>query len=265
MLMAVNVGNSRISVGFFKNDSVEIIAKFKLATDISKTSDEYIALMRAMMREQYLSPEDISGCIYSSVVPQLNFVIGEALRRFTKSYVMTVAPGIKTGFSIKIDNPSELGADIVANTAAVINMSKNDKEKREAAIIVDMNAVTTVSALGKNCEYLGCSIFPGVQMSFDVMHGATAQLPNVRFSVPSRVIGKNSAESLLSGVILGNAAIIDGMVDSFAREMKCAPFEIRLFATGEYASTVVGACRNKFFVDEDMTLKGLYHIFVNNR
>ncbi len=264
MLMAVNVGNTRISVGFFKKDSALLVAKFKIATDINKTSDEYLALLRLMVREQLLSPEDIDGCIYSSVVPQLNLVIGEALRRFTGSSVMTVAPGIKTGFSIKIDNPSELGSDIVANTAAVINMA-GENEKREAAIIVDMNAVTTVSALGKNCEYLGCSIFPGVQMSFDVMHGGTAQLPNVRLSLPSKAIGKNSAESLQSGVILGNAMVIDGMVESFARQMKLAPFEIRLVATGEYASIVVGVCKNKFTVDEDLTLKGLYHIYINNR
>lgn len=263
MLMAVNVGNSRISVGFFKKDSANIVAKFKIATDTKKTSDEYLALMRTMVREQLLAPEDIHGCIYSSVVPQLTFVVADALKRLTGVYVMAVAPGIKTGFSIKIDNPSELGADIVANTAAVINMA-GENEKNQAAVIVDMNTVTTVSALGKNCEYLGCSIFPGVQMSFDVMHGGTAQLPNVRFSVPSKSIGKNSAESLQSGVILGNAMIIDGMVESFARQMRCAPFEMRLIATGEYASIVVGVCKNKFILDEDLTLKGLYHLYLNN-
>lgn len=264
MLMAVNVGNSRISVGFFKKDSSMPVAKFKIATDINKTSDEYLSLIRLMVREQLLSAKDIDGCIYSSVVPQLNLVVGEALRRFTGVPVMMIAPGIKTGFSIKIDNPAELGADIVADTAAVINMA-GESEKREAAIIVDMNAVTTVSALGKNCEYLGCSIFPGVQMSFDVMHGGTAQLPNVRFSVPNVAIGKNSTESLQSGVILGHAMIIDGMVESFARQMRLAPFEIRLVATGEYASTVVGVCKNKFIVDEDLTLKGLYYVYINNK
>ena len=264
MLMAVNVGNSRISFGFFRNDACELIAKFKIATDINKTSDEYLAVIRAIAREENVFCNEVKGCIFSSVVPQLTTVINETLERFTGSTPKMVGPGLKTGFPIKIDTPSELGADIVANTASVIGDAKERKIKDFSSVVVDMGTVTTVSAINKNGEYIGCSIFPGVGISFDAMHGNTAQLPNVIPDSPAKAIGKNSKDALRSGIILGNAMIIDGMCERFAREMKCEISKIRLFATGEFAERVITNCKYNFSVDKDITLKGLWYLNENN-
>ena len=200
--MAVNVGNSRISFGFFNENCCELIAKFKIATDVNKTSDEYFALVKAIAKEIVPSFEDVSDCIFSSVVPQLTSVISQTLERITGTAPKAVGPGLKTGFAIKIDTPAELGADIVANTAALIGETKEKGEKEFSAIVADMGTVTTVSAVNKDGEYIGCSIFPGVAISFDAMHGKTAQLPNVVPDSPSRAIGKNSRDALRSGIIL---------------------------------------------------------------
>ena len=259
MLLAVNVGNSRISIGFFAEDSKALVAKFKIATEINKTSDEYLALIRAVVREENLSCGQISGAIVSSVVPQLTGVISETAERFAGKEPVVVGPGVKTGFPIKIDSPSELGADIVANAAALINESG-----KRGAIIADMGTVTTVSAINERGEYVGCAIMPGVQISFDALHGRTAQLPNVMLSAPAHAIGKNSQESVRSGVILGHAMILDGMVERFAKEMKCAVDSLTLSATGEFAPRVIKECKRDFSYDEDLTLKGLYYLYKNN-
>lgn len=263
MLLAVNIGNSRIAVGVF-NNSAELFVRFKISTDTAKTADEYSALILSILREKNFDFSQIKAVILSSVVPQLTQAVSCALMSLTGVAPMVVGPGVKTGFSIKIDNPSELGGDMVANAAAVVGQQKKNLGHLSAAVVVDMNTVTTVSAINKNGEFIGCAIFPGIQMSFDSMHGSTALLPNVMLSSPQRAIGKNSQESVRSGVIYGNAFILDGLVYKFAKEMKCRLEELDLTITGEYAESVVNVCNSKFTYDEDLTLKGLYCIYRAN-
>ncbi|MBQ8848861.1 MAG: type III pantothenate kinase [Clostridia bacterium] len=263
MLLAVNIGNSHISAGIF-NDSGALSVNFKISTDVNKTSDEYSTLIHSIISERNFDITQVDAVIISSVVPQLTSTMLNTLMRITGITPLIVGPGVKTGFSIKIDNPSELGADMVANTAAVIENQKRSGGQISPSVIVDMNTVTTVSAVNKSGEYAGCAIFPGVQMSFDSMHGNTALLPNVMLSSPQKAIGKNSQDSVRSGVILGNAIMLDGFVYRFSREMKCKIEELNLTITGEYAKSVINVCNSKFGYDEHLTLKGLYCIYRSN-
>lgn len=263
MILAVNIGNSRISLGIF-DESGTLSVKFKISSDIGRTSDEYFSLINSLLRENNFDTASIDGVIISSVVPQLTLTITQTLSCLTEHTPVLVGPGVKTGFSIKIDNPSELGADMVANAASVIGRQKNNNGSLSDSVIVDMNTVTTVSAVNKNGEFVGCAIFPGVQMSFNSMHVNTALLPNVMLSSPRKAIGKNSQESVRSGVIYGNAFMLDGFVYKFAREMKCRPEELDLTITGEYATGVLDVCNSKFTYVEDLTLNGLYSIYRNN-
>ena len=260
MLLALNIGNSRISVGIFDSNGT-ISLKFKISTDIKKTSDEYCTLIRSIIKEQGITTDKIDASIISSVVPQLTSTLTESVKKITETTPLVVGPGVKTGFSIKIDSPAELGSDIVANAAAVIQESKKEKKP---SIIVDMNTVTTVSAINENGEYIGCCIFPGVQMSFDSMRINTAMLPNVTTYAPKRAVGKNSQDSVRSGVLYGNAIMLDGFIYRFAKEMKCKHDEMCLIITGEYAKCILDLCSHKFVFDEDLTLKGLYCIYLNN-
>ncbi len=264
MLLAVNIGNSRISVGVFDTNG-ELCCRYKISTDNNKTADEYSSLIRSVFSERGFDVARINFVILSSVVPQLTSTVTDALCQVTEKSPLIVGPGVKTGYSIKIDNPSELGGDIVANTAAVIGRQKSEYGQAFPSVIVDMNTVTTVSAVNKNGEFIGCSIFPGVQMSFDAMHGNTALLPNVMLSSPQRAIGRSSQESVRSGVIFGNAFALDGFVYKFAKEMKCRPEELNLTITGEYAKSVLDVCNSSFSYDENLTLKGLYYIYLNNK
>jgi len=260
MLMAVNVGNSRIYVGFFADDACELSAQFKIATDLNKTSDEYLCLIRSIVRENDIPTDAITGSILSSVVPQLTVTVSQVLSRLTGRVPLLVGPGVKTGFPIKIDSPSELGGDMVANTAAVLRLIERE---RKAAIVADLGTVTTVSAINGNREYAGCCIAPGVGISLESLHGRTAQLPNVTLSETGRSIGKNSQDAVRSGVILGHAMMLDGFVGRFAREMKCAPEEVALIMTGEFANAILPHCRNSYVLEENLTLKGLWVLYHN--
>jgi type III pantothenate kinase len=174
---------------------------------------------------------------------------------------MVVGPGVKTGFPIKTDNPSELGADLVANAASVVL----DKEQKLPAIIIDMNAASTIFAINKKGEYIGGCIFPGIKTSFDSLRDGTALLPNVAISVPDKAIGKNSGDCVRSGVVLGHALMIDGFIDRFEKEMGCVGGEAKLFATGEYAELLVDILKRKVEYVEDLTLNGLLRIYQKNQ
>lgn len=261
MLIAVNIGNSVISVGFFDDTECSLISSFKLSTDIKKTSDEYLASIEGICSVKKIDLKNISGAIISSVVPQLTEKIKNTLTELCGFEPTVVGPGVKTGFRIKIDNPSELGGDMVANAAAAI--SKGGAAGR-FTVIADLGAVNTVSAINEKGEYVGCSIFPGISMSLEALHGNTAQLPNVNASSTSKAIGKNSQSSICSGVFLGSAFALDGFIRAFALEMRCKAEQLRLISTGEFAKTVTKSSEYKFEYDGELTLKGLYCIYKNN-
>lgn len=261
MILAVKIGNDRISFGVFENsDRAEVLHGFEISADIKKTADEYSCLIREMTLSCGLSLSDIDGAILSSVVPCLTETISETINKLVGVQPMTVGPGVKTGFPIKTDNPSELGADLVANAAAIVL----DNDPKIPAIIIDMNTATTIFAINKKGEYIGGCILPGIRTSFDSLRDSTALLPNVSISVPDKAIGKNSADCVRSGVILGNAIMIDGFIEKIENEMGCANGEANLFATGEYAELLVGMFKRKVNYVADLTLKGLLRIYKKN-
>ena len=137
------------------------------------------------------------------------------------------------------------------------------RQKSKCVVIADIGAVNTVSAINKQGEYLGCAIFPGIQMSLDALHGETAQLPNVNVSKAVTAIGKNSYAAISSGVLLGTVLSIDGFVEKFAQEMRCEIEALQLIATGEFASSAIKMSKYRFEYEEELTLKGLYYIYRN--
>ena len=260
MLLAVNVGNKNISVAVFDEREQEPIAKFSVSADMRKTADEYSVTVKQLLDFSGIDTAAVDGAVMASVVPQLNDVIKHVVLALTGKTPITVGPGVKTGFAIKIDDPAELGADIVANAGAVVSILKEEKCEK-AAIILDMGSVTTLFSINKNREVVGGAILPGVGMSLDALHRETAQLPNIEMSGVTRAIGKNTKESLISGVVFGQAAMIDGLVDRFEKELKCA--DAVLFATGEYCTPLLGNLNRNFRYDPVLTLKGLACIYKN--
>ena len=265
MILAMNVNNSYISIGIFENNSnCNILNTFSISSDINRTSDEYASVIRSIFEHSKVDILGFKGAIVSSVVPQLTDMVSETVCKLIGIMPVIVGPGVKTGFSIKIDSPSEMGADLVANAAAIVVENK-EREVKKASVIIDLGVANTIFAINRFGEYIGGCIFPGIKLSLDSLHSSTAQLPNVTMSLPEKAIGKNSRESLCSGVILGNAIMIDGFIDRFAKEMRCKKDELEIYATGKYAELVLKACAHTIEYRPTLTLDGLYYIYMKNK
>lgn len=262
MILAIETDNSRINIGIFENG--ELVKSFGVATDTKKTSDEYAVTFGGILSYYGIERTDIDGAALSSVVPQLTNTVAEAVKRIAGDIdVLTIGKGTKTGFPIKIDNPAEMGTDLVANAAAVIDIIENENKSGAPCVIIDMGTATTVFALNHKKEYIGGSIIPGIGMSFDALHRKTALIPNISPIMPSRVIGRSSQESVRSGVLLGNAMMLDGFIDRFYDEMN-GYGKMEVFITGEYAEVVLPLCSHNMRYVPELTLNGLYCIYKNN-
>ncbi|MBQ4090750.1 MAG: type III pantothenate kinase [Clostridia bacterium] len=262
MLLAVNIANKNISFAIFTDVAAQPSVRFDIDSDMRKTADEYAVTVSGLLNFSGIDTTKISAAIISSVVPCLSEVIKQVVLNLTGKMPITVGPGVKTGFAIKIDDPAELGADIVANAAAVVAILKEQKEERPA-IILDMGAATTLFAINKKREVVGGAILAGVGMSLDMLHEKTALLPNVELSGVTRAIGRNTKESLISGAILGQAAMIDGLIERFERELRCGAGEAKVFATGANCKPVISNCTHEIIYDPALTLKGLARIYKN--
>ena len=261
MVLAIEIDNSRISFGFF-NDNGILVSNFGIASDVNKTSDEYAVLIDSVFNYYKIERNNVDGGVLCSVVPMLTGSISYLMKKmFPDINFIFVEKGIKTGFSIKVDNPSELGADLVANAVAVMQLKSKAKTYNKSSIIVDIGTASTVFALNSKNEFVGGSIMPGVDMSLTTLHGKTAQLPNVTLMPPTRIIGKNSQESIRSGVIVGTALMIDGFVEKFSKELSD---EADVFITGEYAEPIIQFCSCHYQYVPNLTFLGLYYIYKNN-
>ena len=263
MVIAIDIDNSRVNFGVF-DCSASPINSFGIATDTRKTSDEYAVTLNGILDYYGIDIRSIKGAVISSVVPQLTEVLNDTVKKLAADIrIVVIGKGTRTGFPIKVDNPSELGADLVANAAAAIDLLSKENKTKTPCIIIDMGTATTVFALNAAGEYIGGCITAGVGISLESLHGRTSQLPDVSPIAPTRAIGKNSQESVRSGVILGNAMMIDGFIERFSSEMSCCSAP-EVFATGEYASAVIPFCTHTVKVLPELTLSGAYLIYKNN-
>lgn len=254
MILTVDVGNTQINIGGYREDRQLFVSK--LGTDCSKSEDEYAVLLLSVLELYGFGREDLSGAIISSVVPPLLSVIKRAIRKVRGDVrVLTVGPGIKTGLNIRIDNPAQLGTDLVCMSVSLL------AKYPMPAIVVDLGTATTISALNRNGCYIGSSIAPGIRLGLDALTAGTAQLPQIGLETPVPVIGTNTVDSMKSGVILGGASMLDGMIERYRQILG---EDLTVVVTGALAKTVAPHCRERYPVDESLLLDGLYHLYKKN-
>jgi type III pantothenate kinase len=257
MILAIDIGNTNIVIGCIerRGERDKILFEARLATDHVKTSDQYsIELMNILLLFK-VSPDDIEGSIISSVVPPVYNAIRTAVIKITGTRPLVVGPGIKTGLNIRMDTPSQVGADLIVAAVAAL------AEHEPPMIIVDMGTAITLSVIGEGNTFLGGCIFPGVRVSMDALTSHAAQLPGISLDKPKRVIGKNSIDSMRSGIMYGTAAMIDGMIERMEDEYG-QPFKV--LATGGIAQFIIPLCRRELIYDRDLLLKGLAILYRNN-
>lgn len=254
MILAIDVGNTNIVLSVLKDDTIVFSAR--IASDVKMTTDQYTIEIMSILDFYKIDLSLIEGVIISSVVPEITEHIRFATQKITNKKVLVIGPGVKTGLNIKIDFPSELGADFVCSS--VYAKSKYSLP----LIIVDMGTATKISILDKEGSFIGGCIMAGMRISANALSQNTAQLPYISFDKPESIIGKNTVECMKSGVIYGTAAMIDGMINKYKQKLNCENLNVIL--TGGDAKNIIDFCENSFIYDEDVIIKGLKLIYDKN-
>ena len=254
MILAVDIGNSNITVGGIQGKVIRFQAR--LRTETTKTSDEYAIDLKMLLDIHGIHPAEIEGSIIASVVPQVLNSMKTALKKLLGKNSLVIGPGLKTGLNIRIDNPAQTGADLVVGCVAALRLYQ------PPLIVIDMGTATTITAVGRNSTYLGGCICPGVRISLDALISRTAQLPGISLGSPQKVIGHNTIDCMQSGVMIGAAAMLDGMVERMEQEMgePC-----KTVITGGISRFILPYCHRKMTYDKDLLLKGLMQLYYNNR
>ena len=255
MLLAIDIGNSNVVIGCL-NENNETIRQFRMVTDLKKTDDEYAAGIKTILEYNGLSCTDFEGAIICSVVPPLTEIFRSAVENITGIRALVVGTGIKTGLDITIENPASLGSDIVAASVAAM------ADFPLPVIVIDMGTATTITVVDKGNKFIGGAIVPGVALSMNALSSGTSLLQKVPIEAPKKHINTSTIESMQSGAVFGTAAMLDGMIDRFEKELNC---KASLVASGGIAARIVPHCAHEIVYDENLLLRGLGIIYKKNK
>ena len=254
MLLAIDIGNTNLVIGCIDDD--RIVFKARIATDRTRTSDQYGVEIKNMIEAFGVKISQISDCIISSVVPPVFNSVRTGVIKVIGKQPLVVGPGLKTGLDIHMDVPSQVGSDRIVIAVAAL------AEYQAPLILLDMGTATTIEVVEPENRYMGGIIFPGVKISLDALTSRAAQLPGISLDKPKRVVGKNTVDSMRSGMLYGTAAMIDGLIDRIEEELGHSS---TLIATGGMAQFVTPLCKRKIILEKDLLLKGLNIIYKKNK
>ena len=254
MILAIDIGNTNIVVGCI--DKEKIYFTERISTIRTKTELEYAIDIKTILDIHHINRADIEGAIISSVVPQITSAARLAVQKILKKDAMVLGPGVKTGLNIMLDNPSEMGADRVADAVAAL------AQYPVPLVIIDMGTATTISVVDDKKHYIGGMIMPGVQISLDALTSRASQLSGISIEEPRKIIGKNTVDCMKSGILYGNAAAVDGIIDRIEEELGQ---KVTVIATGGMSRKIIPHCKRKMILDGDLLLKGLQIVYDKNK
>ena len=253
MLFVIDVGNTNSVLGLFREK--ELVAHWRLTTDLSQTADEYGIQIRTLFTLDGIDPNEITGLMISSVVPPLNSVLAEMAKKYFGRRALFLEPGTRTGMAIHYDNPQEVGADRIANGVAAF------EKYGGPCVVVDFGTAITFDTISAEGDYLGGVIAPGLGVSAEALVARTARLPQVEVRQPEKLIGTSTVGSMQSGLYYGSLALMDGILERLREVLGTG---MRVIATGGEAALLADASRFKPVVDANLTLEGLRIIFDRN-
>jgi type III pantothenate kinase len=254
MVLCIDVGNTNIVFAGYEDTELRFMSRLK--TDATWTSDQYAASLRAVISLYGFSSSDFEGCIIGSVVPVLTSLLKSACKIVLGSEPMILGAGLKTGLNIRLDNPAECGADLVASAVAAKG------HYPLPLLVVDLGTASKITAVDRNGDFLGGAILPGLMTSMDALVNNASLLTDFELSAPQRAIGRNTPECLRSGYVLGFASMIDGMCQRFFSELG---EEATVVATGGLIDLVLPSCTTKMHKRDDLVTEGLRLIYAKNR
>ena len=253
MILVVDIGNSNIVIGGVQDE--EIVFEARIRTEATKTSDEYCVDLKILMDVYSVDPDAVEGAIIASVVPQVLNSIQTAIYELTGKTSLVVGPGLKTGLNIKIENPAQTGADLVVGSVAAL------REHKPPMSVVDMGTATTMVVLDETGALIGGCICPGVRISLDALTERTALLPGLQLDQPKRAIGRNTIDCMRSGIMMGTACMLDGMIQRMEEELGQ---KTTVIATGGIARFITPMCKTPIIYDKDLLIKGLAMLYREN-
>lgn len=256
MILTVNIGNTHITVGGYEQDSLRFCGQ--LHSDPAATADEYAIRLSNLLTLHGASPAQIEGGILGSVVPSLSDRVLSALRILCSTRFLTVGPGLKSGLKLRLDNPAQLGAELLCGTVAAL------AETPGPLVVITADTAISMMAVNAKQELVGGVILPGPQMSMRALVQTAAQLPQIDLpsKAPESVLGKSSSACLQTGFVLGTASLLDGLADRFCAELGN---QTAFYATGSLPAAIRSACRTPIRYRETLITDGLYRIWQRNR
>ena len=257
LLLAIDVSNTTIKAGVFRG--AELVADWRFATERSRLADEYGMLLLSLFQAAGIAPAEVKGVSISCVVPPLKSVFDQLARRYLKVEPLLVGPGVENGLRLAIDNPKEVGADRIVNTLATHRLYGGP------AIAIAFGTATVFDCISAAGDYLGGAIAPGMVVALESLTRSAAQLYQVELIRPPHAIGKNTVETMQSGMVLGYAGLVEGLVRRLKRELDAPDGRVRVIATGGLAEVVAPETPAIDLIDPQLTLKGLRLIYELNR
>lgn len=255
MLLVIDAGNTNVVFAVFDGDTV--VGQWRISTDPKRTADEYGVWLTQVLERAGIPPKNISGAVLATVVPQALFDLRQLVKRYFETELLVVGdPRVTVGIGVKIDNPTEVGADRLVNAFAAWQIYK------QPLIVVDFGTATTFDIVSGEGNYIGGVIAPGINLSLDALHRAAAKLPNVGVQKPSKVIGTNTIGAMQSGIYYGYAGLIEGVVREIKNEYGSS---MKVVATGGLASLYTKACPAIEEVHPDLTIGGLKQLYELNK
>lgn len=255
MLLVIDVGNTNIKYGVWKDDNM--LASFRVSSRISRTADEYGSVLVNLLDNSGIKKTDIDGIIVSSVIPTLNYTICHMCEYFFGISPLMVGPGIKTGLNIKVENPKEVGADRIVNNVAAY------KKYGGPVIVIDFGTATTFNVIDGDGAFIGGVIAPGIKTSLSGLVSSTAQLPMIELVPPKKAVAKNTETNMQAGIIFGFAGLVDNIVGKIRKEL--GGENVKVVATGGLGEIIAKETKSISVVDRTLTLFGLKLIYDLNK
>lgn len=257
MILTVDIGNTNTVFGIYDND--KLMYKFRIQSIHEKTTDEYASLLLTLLERNNVSPNIIKGAIIASVVPQLLYTFNRMIKKYLKVTPIIVNNKIKTGISMKVDNPNEVGADRIANVVAGV------KKYGKPCIVIDFGTATTFDIVNLNGEYIGGIICPGIMLASKMLRSNTAQLPEVSIKKPASVIGKNTIHHIQSGIYFGYLEMINGLLRRILiEEFNNNNSNAYIIVTGGLGNDISKDMEQKCTYEPNLTLDGLKILYDKN-
>ena len=257
MILIVEAENSNILLSCADESSGRIFFESFISADLRKTTTEYSIALKQILELNNIPVSGFSGGIIASCVPCLTDVLKTAMMKLIHTSILEVGPGVRTGVDIRIDDPGELGADLLATAASGII------EYGAPLVIISLYTLTTISVIDEKKRFVGAIFQPGIQLSAEIMGKRTASLPNIAIRRSEKLIGTNTVESIQSGIFNGCCASIDGLLDRIEHELDFP--DMLPVITGLNAQAVASGCRHHIMVDEHLAVKGLIAIYNKNK